>query len=269
MNFMSNADFCQHRQEILQEIIALKKIRRVALGPDMTVLFEHPRFIWWQIQEMLRIENGSSEQLEEEWETYRPLLPTRDQITLTLMIEIDDPVARKKALSKRLGIHRSLFLEGAGFCLQSEPLVIGLPMEDHGMDRKEALLSPRVETRGRDFPSSEREDSSERKDLGVQSEAERLEESGKVMQGREGEGKGHGESPREGGREVSGAKSPVEEKINSVHFLRFSLNQGARHAFALGEPVLSCQHPQALYRTPITTALWNALCHDQGTIPLK
>jgi hypothetical protein len=225
MSFLSNAEFSAQRPQILKEMIALKTLRRVVLGPDISVVFEHPRLIWWHIQEMLRVENGGTQQLQEEWDVYSALLPNPHSITFTMMIEIDDPVARKKALEKRRGIEYQVFLEGAGFCLSSRPVDMDSSTEPdkkfEASDCESAEMAPDLQAYTVDTSAV---------DLGL----------------------------------LDKDQTPP---TSSVHFLRFSLNEGARQAFSLGEPVLSCQHPHALYRAPIPRALWLDLCQDLGIQP--
>ncbi len=247
MNFISNSEFCLQRPQLLQDIMALKSLRRVALGPDMTVLFEHPRLIWWHIQEMLRIENGGEKQLQEEWSVYSPMLPRAEFLTVTLMIEIFDPILRKKALGARTGIENTLFLEGAGFRVRSEAIPIGAEVD--------------LNQTSQDHPRKNLED--QKKD---EPRAENVEDQG-VHSGEE-----QGDSGTMGPEEKpdhSSAPLRALGKTSSVHFLRFPMDQIVRKAFVMGEPVLSCQHPSALYRSPISTPLWSGLCEDLGVVPLK
>jgi hypothetical protein len=242
MNFISDSEFCLQRPQLLQDIMALKSMRRVSLGPDMTVLFESSRLVWWHIQEMLRIEKGGEKQLQEEWSVYSPMLPSAQFLTLTLMIEIFDPVLRKKVLGARTGIENTLFLEGAGFRVRSEAIPIGAEV---GF----------VQDGQRDFRQS-----TEGKNVGEQ-----------VQDHSVHSGEDQGDSGVVSEEELDHSSTPLRtlDKTSSVHFLRFPMDQGVRHAFAMGEPVLSCQHPSALYRSPISTPLWSALCQDLGVVPLK
>jgi hypothetical protein len=262
MKFLNNKDFCIHRPEILQEIMALKNMRRVALGPDMTVIFENPQLIWWQIQEILRVEQGDQAQLQEEWDVYSPLIPTKDSITLTLMIEIQDPIARKKALRSRMGIERCLFLEGSGFRIQSEPIDIG-----NAQGPVTPLGPEDVQNFQKDLNASHKKDPQNQSSLG--GDLRKNGSNGAIHDGSSWDS-GGGPTEAEYGKEVGAQRDDHKtDKTSSVHFLRFPLTQSTRNAFAMGEPVLSCQHPQALYRTPIVTLLWNALCQDLAIVPLK
>jgi hypothetical protein len=244
MDFMSNEEFCAERPRILQEIIALKNSRRVFLGHDMSLIFESPRLIWWQIQEILRVEQGDQEQLHEEWAVYRSLMPSAHFLTATMMIEINDPVIRKKTLRKRIGIERQLFLEGAGFSTRSEPVDTNSP-DENGLGN--AVIAHNT-NRGTGDDSSKVAN-----DL-VHDWVPAMPAKTRIM-------------------EMSGSgkirAKPEEEKTSSVHFLRFPLNHTVRKALALGEPVLSCHNRDALYRAPISRDLWTSLCNDVGIIPVQ
>ncbi len=243
MNFISDSEFCLQRPQLLQDIMELKSMRRVALGPDMTVLFEHPRLIWWHIQEMLRIEKGGEKQLHEEWSVYSPMLPSAKFLTLTLMIEIFDPLLRKKVLGVRTGIENTLFLEGAGFRVRSEAIPVGAEVDLGQKSQDDSRQGLKNEHKG--------EQRGKVQDPSVDSGAEQG-DSGAI------------DAPADHSSTPLGLG-----KTSSVHFLRFPIDQSVRHAFAMGEPVLSCQHPSALHRSPISTPLWSALCQDLGVVPLK
>jgi hypothetical protein len=108
-----NASFCAQRPKILQEILAMKKLRRVFLGDHFTFLFEHRLLLWWQTQEMLRTEKGGTEQALEELEAYNPLMPDLDgtpSFSLTLMIEFKDEIERKRHLHALIGIEHTVSL---------------------------------------------------------------------------------------------------------------------------------------------------------------
>ena len=80
------------------EITEIKKHRRGSVGPDATFYFESYDTMWWQIHEMLFIEKGGDEQVNDELEAYNPLIPQGDELVATLMFEIDDPARRKNLL---------------------------------------------------------------------------------------------------------------------------------------------------------------------------
>ena len=66
----------REREEFRADVIALKKRRRVSIGPVTTFLFENRETIRFQIQEMARIEKLiSDEAIEGELAAYNPLIP--------------------------------------------------------------------------------------------------------------------------------------------------------------------------------------------------
>jgi hypothetical protein len=92
------------RADKRQENILRKKFRRLAVGPHVTVLFENWDTMWWQVQEMLRVEKGGDEQLVDELAAYNPMIPNGRELTCTLMFEIDDPTVRARVLGSLGGI---------------------------------------------------------------------------------------------------------------------------------------------------------------------
>ena len=84
------------------EISAIKRDRRVAVGPDATLYFESYDTMWWQVHEMLYVEKGGEAQIADELSAYNPLIPKGAELVATLMFEIDD-AARRAALLERLG----------------------------------------------------------------------------------------------------------------------------------------------------------------------
>lgn len=69
------------------------------MGPDVSFAFETYDTLWVQVQEMLLIEKGGPEQIDEELYAYNPLVPKGNELIATVMFEIDNPIIRKKKLS--------------------------------------------------------------------------------------------------------------------------------------------------------------------------
>ena len=103
--------FAAIRKTKRAEITEIKKHRRVPVGPDATFYFESYDTMWWQIHEMLFIEKGGDEQVNDDLEAYNPLIPQGDELVATLMFEIDDPARRKDLLMKLGGVEEMCFLE--------------------------------------------------------------------------------------------------------------------------------------------------------------
>lgn len=120
-DLLSLEEYVKVRPQMRQEVLCLKKNRRVALGPEATLYFENYNTLWWQIQEMLYIEKGGEEQIEDELSAYNPLLPQGQELVVTFMIEINDPVRRAKILSTLAGVENHLYLRFSGHTLLAKP----------------------------------------------------------------------------------------------------------------------------------------------------
>jgi hypothetical protein len=113
-DILSDRDYAARRKELRSEAIALKKHRRVEVGPFATFYFENYQTMWLQVQEMLRIEKGGAEQLAGELDAYNPLIPQGDELIATLMLEIEDADRRNAALLTLGGIEEAIFIEVDG-----------------------------------------------------------------------------------------------------------------------------------------------------------
>jgi len=98
------------RKERRQAITQLKKNRRLHIGPDATAYFESYDTMWHQVHEMLFIEKGGDEQIEDELSAYNPLIPKGRELVCTLMFEIDDPDRRANVLAKLGGVEETVTL---------------------------------------------------------------------------------------------------------------------------------------------------------------
>jgi hypothetical protein len=109
------------RKERRAEVVNRKKYRRADIGPYATAYFECYDTMLHQVHEMLFIERGGEEQIDDELSAYNPLIPNGRELVTTIMFEIDDPVRRKMVLSKIGGIEETVFLKFDGETVTSEP----------------------------------------------------------------------------------------------------------------------------------------------------
>src|SRR5215831_10905576 len=101
----------RERDAIRRQVIDLKRTRRVALGPIMSMVFENTETMRWQVQEMARAERMlRDEQIEHEVETYNELIPGPGELSATLMIELTSEPALREWLPKLVGIHDHLWV---------------------------------------------------------------------------------------------------------------------------------------------------------------
>ena len=110
-DLMSAQDYAAIRKQRRAEMVALKQQRRVEVGPVATFYFENYDTMLQQIQEMLHIEKGGEEQIEDELAAYNPLVPQGSELVCTLMFEIEDPVRRERVLRTLSYIERATFMQ--------------------------------------------------------------------------------------------------------------------------------------------------------------
>ena len=113
--------YVEKRRELRKSIVDYKKNRRVALGPYATFYFESYETMLAQVQEMLYIEKGGDEQLQDELTAYNPLIPNGKELTATLMFEIDNPISRAAFLGKVGGIEETVFMKINGDKIKAVP----------------------------------------------------------------------------------------------------------------------------------------------------
>jgi len=118
------------RTEARRKMTALKRNRRIEVGPVATFYFESFETMLQQIHEMLHIEKGGAEQIEGELAAYNPLIPNGKELTATVMFEIDDPIRRANVLARLGGVEDTAFIRLDG------ETVKGVPEED--LDRTNA-----------------------------------------------------------------------------------------------------------------------------------
>jgi hypothetical protein len=104
------AEYAKSRTEWRRKISAMKRNRRIEVGPYVTFYFESYDTMWLQVQEMIHIEKGGPQQVPDELAAYNPLIPNGSELTATFMIEIDDPVRRQRILGTLGGIEENVFI---------------------------------------------------------------------------------------------------------------------------------------------------------------
>ena len=103
------------RQELRESIIREKRVRRIALGPDVSVVFENRATMIFQVCEMLRAEHiAEPAKIQEEIDVYNSLLPEPGELAATLFVEITRSEDIRPSLHRLLGIEEHVALEVAG-----------------------------------------------------------------------------------------------------------------------------------------------------------
>ncbi len=114
-------EYARARKDLRAKVSARKRNRRVDIGPYITFYFECYDTMWLQVQEMVYIEKGGAEQVPGELEAYNPLIPNGTELTATFMIEIDDPIRRKRILDGLGGVEETAFLRVGGETINGVP----------------------------------------------------------------------------------------------------------------------------------------------------
>jgi hypothetical protein len=101
----------REREQFRTHVIALKKRRRVHVGPVVTFVFENRDTIRFQIQEMARVEKLiSDEAIQTELDVYNPLVPEPGQVSATLFIELTSDEQLREWLPKLVGVEAAAVL---------------------------------------------------------------------------------------------------------------------------------------------------------------
>ena len=101
----------REREDFRTRIIALKKVRRVGVGPVVSLVFENRETIRFQVQEMARAERLLSDRaIQMELDTYNPLIPGAGELSLSLYIELTSRSEMEHWLPRLVGIESSVEL---------------------------------------------------------------------------------------------------------------------------------------------------------------
>jgi hypothetical protein len=122
----------RERDEFRRQVIAVKKLRRVTIGPVVTLTFESRLTMRFQIQEMARAEKMvSDEQIQHELDVYNRLLPAPGELSATLFLELTSEAELRKWLPELVGVERSAEVRiGSG---NATEVVSSIPEKDHDL----------------------------------------------------------------------------------------------------------------------------------------
>lgn len=130
-DLLSLEDYSVKRDEIRAKAMEHKSNRRLQIGNNAFLYFEDYTTMFYQVQEMLRIEKiFESAEIAHELEAYNPLIPDGTNWKATFMLQYDDIETRRTELAKLLDIEDKIWVEVEG-CER----VFGIANED--LDRKD------------------------------------------------------------------------------------------------------------------------------------
>ena len=110
-DILSRDEYKSKRKSLREKMVLRKKFRRVDIGPYVTMYFENKDTIIHQINEMVYIENGGEEQINDEISAYKSLIPDGQELVATVMIEIDSPIKRAEFLAKMGGFEEQISIK--------------------------------------------------------------------------------------------------------------------------------------------------------------
>jgi hypothetical protein len=104
--------YARTRNDFRVRVLEHKKPRALHLGDHVTLLFEDELTIRYQIQEMLRIEKIFEDSgIEDELDSYNPLVPDGSNFKATMLIEYEDVEERAASLAKLKGIEDAVWVQ--------------------------------------------------------------------------------------------------------------------------------------------------------------
>ncbi|MGO9027163.1 MAG: DUF3501 family protein [Acidimicrobiales bacterium] len=120
----------RQRDELRRRVIAAKKVRRVSVGPVITLMFESRLTVRFQVQEMARAEKlVTDEDVQHELDVYNRLLPAPGELSATLFLELTSDEQLRTWLPRLVGVERSVELRIGPD--PSAAVVTSVPEEDH------------------------------------------------------------------------------------------------------------------------------------------
>ncbi len=108
---LSRDEYKIKRKSLREKMVSRKKYRRVDIGPYVTMYFENKDTIIHQINEMVYIEDGGEEQINDEILAYKSLVPNGRELVATVMVEIDNPLKRAEFLAKMGGFEEQIYIK--------------------------------------------------------------------------------------------------------------------------------------------------------------
>ena len=107
--------YSRERNAFRARVLEHKRPRSIAVGPNVTLVFEDRLTIQYQIQEMLRVERVFEPAgIQDELDAYNPLIPDGSNLKATMLIEFPDAEQRARELKKLQGIEHRVSLHVAG-----------------------------------------------------------------------------------------------------------------------------------------------------------
>lgn len=130
--------YAEERDGFRARVLEHKRDRRVELGTNAALYFEDRLTMQYQIQEMLRIEKiFEADGINEELESYNPLIPDGSNWKATFMVEFPEVEERRAMLQQLVGIEDCVYM-------QVGDLERATAIADEDMDRADEVKTSAV-----------------------------------------------------------------------------------------------------------------------------
>jgi len=117
------------RERVYELVSNYKANRYVKVDDRLTILFEDTVTVWFQIEETVFLEGVDDEKiLNEAVRTYLPMIPSDNEVSMTLFVYIYNDNELRNLLPLYRGIEKSVFLEIDGQRINAIPIY----PEDYG-----------------------------------------------------------------------------------------------------------------------------------------
>ena len=114
-DLISLDEYARQRDTYRSEVMNTKKLRYIAIGENVSLLFENRTTVLYQILEMLRIEKTTdSEAIQQELDAYNPLIPGGKDWRATMLIEFADTDERRVQLKYLRHVEHQVYADIGG-----------------------------------------------------------------------------------------------------------------------------------------------------------
>jgi hypothetical protein len=114
-------EYAAIRDDLRKRVIEIKRVRRVSVGPQVTIVFENRATMIFQVEEMCRAEQISQpDKIQDELDIYNKILPDEGQLGATLLVEITDEAQIATTLERLVGLQEHVWLVVGGERIKGE-----------------------------------------------------------------------------------------------------------------------------------------------------
>ena len=111
-DLLSLEEYNYKREDLVEEVLEIKKNRRIPIGSNVILLFENSATIKYQIQETLTVKKViEPDRIEEELSVYNTLVPDGSNLKATMVVEFPDQKVSLERLSQLIGIEDKVWLQ--------------------------------------------------------------------------------------------------------------------------------------------------------------